>query len=211
MSSTPFESLDALVAKLPFHIDDVDAVNECFVRWFEAPSNEDRFVIDLWTYCFTCRYFLIKFVQESSMGPADFDELVDRTFIKIEASVGRIKRPAHYANWVSVVCKNTFLNYLRDRHPAVSLNDSPDPQIAAEPVRAYGDAGFTRLAVHRAINRLPKYLRECVRLRFLDGLTYEEISEKTGYPLPRIRSYINKAMKRFREDDRLLAYLNAEE
>lgn len=211
MSSSPFESLDALASKLPFHIDDVDAVNDSFVRWFKAPAKEDRFVVDLWTYCFIRRYFLIKLVQESSMGPADFDELVDRTFLKIEGSIGRVKRPAHYANWVSVICKNTFLNYLRDRRHAVSLNEDPDPQIAAEPVRAYGDAGFTRVAVHRAIDRLPRYLQECVRLRFIDGLTYEEISERTGFPLPRIRSYINKAMKRFREDDRLLAYLTAEE
>lgn len=211
MSTSSFESLDALASKLPFHLDDVDAVNDCFVRWFKAPSKEDRVVIDLWTYCFIRRYFLIKVVQEPSMGPTDFDELVDRTFLKIEASVGRVKRPAHYANWVSVVCKNTFLNYLRDRRHAVSLYENPDSQIAAEPARPYRDVGYTRLAVHRAIDRLPRYLRECVRLRFIEGLTYEEISERTGFPLPRIRSYINKAMKRFREDDRLLAYLKSEE
>lgn len=211
MSSSPFESLDALAARLPFHLDDIDAVNDYFVRWFNAPSEKDRVVIDLWTYCFTRRYFLIKLLQESSMGPTDFDELVDRTFLKIEGSVGRIKRPAHYANWVSVVCKNTFLNYLRDRRHAVSLTEDPDSHMAAEPTQTYGDAGFTRIAIHRAINRLPKYLRECVRLRFIEGLTYEEISDRTGFPLPRIRSYINKAMKRFRDDDRLLAYLHAEE
>ena len=211
MSTSSFESLDALASKLPFHLDDVDAVNDCFVRWFKTPSDEDRIVIDLWTYCFIRRYFLIKVVQESTMGPTDFDELVDRTFLKIEASVGRVKRPAHYANWVSVVCKNTFLNYLRDRRLAVSLYENPESQVAAEPARPYRDVGYTRLAVHRAIDRLPRYLRECVRLRFIEGLTYEEISERTGFPLPRIRSYINKAMKRFREDDRLLAYLRAEE
>ncbi len=211
MSASSFESLDVLIAKLPFHLDDVEAVNDCFVRWREAPSDEDRFTIDLWTYCFIRRYFLIKLVQESSVGPADFDDLVDRTFLKIEASVARIKRPGHYANWVSVVCKNTFLNFLRDRRHAVSLDENPGPQIAAEPSRVYGDVGLLRVAVYGAIGRLPPYLRECVRLRFIDGLTYEEISTKTGFPLPRIRSYINKAMKKFRDDERLLAYLDVEE
>lgn len=211
MSASSFETLDALIAKLPFHVDDVEAVNDCYVRWLRAPTKKDRYIIDLWTYCFTRRYFLMKVVAESAMGPAEFDEMVDRTFLKIEASVGRIKRPGRYANWVSVVCKNTFLNHLRDRKHAVPLDESPALSIAAEPTRVYGEVGHMRVAVHRAIDRLPKYLRDCVRLRFIDGLSYEEISARTGYPLPRIRSYINKAMKRFRDDDRLLAYLNAEE
>lgn len=211
MSASSFETLDALIARLPFHIDDVDAVNDCYVRWFETPSDEDRYVIDLWTYCFIRRYFLIKLVQESSMGPADFDDLVDRTFRKVESSEGRIRRPGHYASWVSVVCKNTFLNYLRDRKHSVSLEEEPGVQVAAEPAPIYVDAGYVRLALHRAIERLPRYLRECVRLRFVEGLSYEEISARTGFPLPRIRSYINKAMKRFRQDDRLLSYLKVEE
>lgn len=211
MSASSFETLDALIAKLPFHLDDVEAVNDCYARWFDARSAEDRYLIDLWTYCFIRRYFLIKLVQESSMGPADFDDLVDRTFRKIESSEGRLKRPARFANWVSVICKNTFLNHLRDRRHAVSLDEAPAVLVAAEPAQAYRDVGHVRLAVHRAIDRLPPYLRECVRLRFIEGLSYDEISAKTGFPLPRIRSYINKAMKRFRQDDRLLAYLREEE
>lgn len=211
MSASSFESLDALIARLPFHIDDADAVNAYYVRWLQEPSDEDRYVIDLWTYCFIRRYFLIKLVQETSMGPADFDDLVDRTFRKVETSEDRIRRPGHYASWVSVVCKNTFLNYLRDRKHSVSLEEESVVQVAAEPAPTYVDAGYVRLALHRAIERLPRYLRECVRLRFVEGLSYEEISAKTGFPLPRIRSYVNKAMKRFRQDERLLSYLKTEE
>lgn len=211
MSASSFETLDGLIAKLPFHLDDVDSVNACYVRWSQVPTDDDRYLIDLWTYCFIRRYFLIKLVQESTMGAADFDELVDRTFVKIDSSVRRLKRPDHYGNWVSVICKNTFLNYLRDRRHAVSLEDRPITRVAAEPAQEYTDAGHARMAVHRAIDRLPRYLQECVRLRFIDGLNYEEISARTGFPLPRIRSYINKAVKRFRDDDRLLAYLTGDE
>ena len=211
MSASSFETLDGLIAKLPFHLDDVDSVNACFARWSQSPTDDDRYLIDLWTYCFIRRYFLIKLVQESSMGAADFDELVDRTFLKIESSLRRLKRPDHYGNWVSVICKNTFLNYLRDRRHAVSLEDRPITPVAAEPAHEYTDAGHARMVVHRAIDRLPNYLQECVRLRFVEGLNYDEISARTGFPLPRIRSYINKAVKRFRDDDRLRAYLMGDE
>ncbi len=211
MSASSFESLEALVARLPFHLDDTAAVNECFVRWFNAPTKRDRIVVDLWTYCFIRRYFLVKFIQESSVGPADLEELVDRTYQKIERSGRQIKRPERYASWVSVVCKNTFLNYLRDHRRAVSLDAERAPQLIAETPQPSYDAGFVRQAVEGAIKRLPAYLQECVRLRFVEGLTYEEIHDRTGHPLPRIRSYVNKALKRFREDALLIAYLKSEE
>jgi RNA polymerase sigma factor (sigma-70 family) len=211
MSTSSFESLEALVARLPFHLDDTGSINTCYARWFDSPSKRDRLTIDLWTYCFIRRYFLIKFVQESTVGPADFEELVDRTFRKVEQSAGQIKRPERYASWVSVVCKNTFLNYLRDFRRAVSLDADRSPQLVAETPQPFSDVGIVRQAVQEAIGRLPDYLQECVRLRFIEGLSYAEINDRTGYPLPRIRSYINKAMKRFREDSLLIAYLNVDE
>lgn len=211
MSSSSLESLEALAARLPFHLDDTAAVNTCYARWFDSPSKNDRLTIDLWTYCFVRRYFLVKLAQESAVGPAEFEELVDRTFRKVEHAAGQIKRPERYASWVSVVCKNTFLNHLRDHRRAVPLDAGQGPQLVAETPQRFNDVGFARQAIHEAIDRLPDYLQECVRLRFIDGLTYREINERTGHPLPRIRSYVNKAMKRFREDAVLLEYLKVDE
>lgn len=210
MSRSAFESLDALAASLPFHLDDIASANEAFVRWRESGSDTDRRVVQLWTYCFIRRYFLVKFVQETAYSPADLDALIDTTFRKVERSASGIKKPSRYASWVSVVCKNTFLNYLRGRRRAVSLDEAGAPQLAGEPPGVYHDISIAREAVLRAIDRLPPYLQECVRCRFIEGLTYEEIAQRTGYPLPRIRSYINKAVKRFREDEELLAFFDRE-
>lgn len=211
MSLTSFASLDALVAKLPFHLDDTAAVNACYVRWFETGAERDRVIVDLWTYCFIRRYFLVKFIQEANVGPAELEELIDRTFRKIERSGEQIRRPERYASWVSVVCKNTFLNFLRDYRRSISLDAQKGPQLVAESVRTSYDAGVVRQAVAAAIGRLPKYLQECAHLRFVEGLTYEEMHEQTGQPLPRIRSYVNKALKRLRTDSILVEYMKGEE
>lgn len=211
MPKSPFESLDALSSRLPFHIDDMEAANAAFVRWRSSGTEADHRVVQLWTYCFILRYFLVKFVQESSYAVADLDEVVDKAFLKIEAAAGEIKRPSRYTSWVSVVCKNTFLNYLRGRRPSLSIDEEGAPPLVAERPAVYDDVGLAREAVRRAIERLPEYLQECVRLRFLDGLSYAEISERTGHPLPRIRSYVNKAMARFRSDSQLLSYFEVEE
>ncbi len=211
MPGSPFEALDALASRLPFHLEDTDAANAAFVRWRSSGSDADRRIVQLWTYCFIRRYYTVKFVQDSGSGAADLDELIDKTFLKAEESSSEIKTPDRYTAWVSVICKNNYLNYLRSRKPALSLDAEGGPELVAEKPAVYDDVGLARDAVRKAIERLPAYLQECATLRFVDGLSYEEMSERTGHPLPRIRSYVNKAVARFRSDETLLAYLRRED
>jgi len=206
MPHSSFESLDAVAASLPFHVDDVHAVNDTYCRWRTARKPTDQRVVQLWTYCFIRRYFLVKFVHETTYRASDLDELIDKTFRKVERSESQVKEPSRYASWVSVVCKNTFRNYLRRRRHAVSLEETSMPPLVAEMPTSYHDVGFAHQALDRAISRLPNYLQACVRLRFLEGLSYQEISDRTDQPLPNIRAYIYKAIRRLRDDDELLSY-----
>lgn len=206
MSNSSFESLDALAASLPFHVDDVSAVNATYSRWRSDRDPSDQHVVQLWTYCFIRRYFLVKFVQESAYSVADLDLLIDKTFRKVERSEDQVKEPRRYASWVSVVCKNTYRNYLRRRRPAVSLDEPSMPLLVAEGPVVYQDAGMARQAVLSAIDRLPPYLQTCVRLRFLEGLSYNEIADRTDQPPPSIRAYIYKALQRLREDEELIQH-----
>jgi RNA polymerase sigma factor (sigma-70 family) len=66
-------------------------------------------------------------------------------------------------------------------------------------------------ALHNAIDRLPAYLQETARLHFLQELTYEEISERINKSVPTVRSYRHKVVKKFREDDQLLTFLQPED
>jgi RNA polymerase sigma factor (sigma-70 family) len=211
ISGSAFESLDLLAGRLPFHLDDVGAVNACYLRWRKDGEEEERKMVELWIYCFIRRYFMVKFVQESSYNPADFDAIVDVTFEKVERFAAQIQQPERFASWVSVICKNSYLNYLRRKKRSVPLEHDLEPDSVAEAPTPYNDSAKSRLVVLRAIRRLPAYLQECVRLRYLDGLSYEDIGERTGYPLPRIRSYINKALKRLREDHELLELLQGDD
>src|SRR5690606_5097464 len=96
MPGSPFEALDALASRLPFHLEDTDAANAAFVRWRSSGSDADRRIVQLWTYCFIRRYYTVKFVQDSGSGAADLDELIDKTFLKAEESSSEIKTPDRY-------------------------------------------------------------------------------------------------------------------
>lgn len=204
--SRSFKSLDELASSLPFHVDDTAAVNEAYSRWRAHRDPADRRAVRIWTYCFVRRYFMVKFVRESGYAASDMDDLIEKAFRKVERAEAQVRHPSRYASWVSVVCKNTFRNYLERRRRWISLDEEATPHLVAEWPTVYHDVGLAHQALVRAIDRLPAYLRACVRLRFIEGLSYKEIAARTGRPLPSIRAYIYKAVRRLRDDEELLDY-----
>ena len=108
--------------------------------------------------------------------------------------------------WVSVICKNTYINFVTRRKFVTTLdiafNDEP-----VLPSRNVGeDAGALYLALSRAIECLPLFLRSAARMRFVEDLSYEEISRMTGKSVPTIRAYVHKICRRFRRDKGLNAF-----
>jgi len=210
MTSSAFKNLDKLVAHLPFSLDATDRVNATFKRWQTHQTEDDEKIVALWTYCFVMRYFLVKSVRGGVQTAADVDALVAKAYRKVDRKRDTVEDASRYASWVSVVCKNTFLNYVSRRPKEQSIQDEDGPVLIAEAPPFYHDAGFVLEALHEAIDRLPAYLQETARLYFLKGCTYEEISEVIGKPVPTVRTYRHKVVRRFRDDDRLIAFLQPE-
>ena len=205
------ESLRALVARLPFGLDDSEQAGQAFRAWRacgpEEDCREEKQVVDLWTYCFVRRYFLVKLTARHARAASDLDELVERTHKKIENGRSGVRKPERYPHWVSVVCKNTYLNYLRRDPPAsVSLNEEDSPPLASGE-RVRGDLGLAKKVVADAVARLPDYLQPVAQLRFLESCSYKTISKRTDTPVPTARSYAGRARKRLRQDPAVQALL----
>lgn len=207
MTSTSFSHLDRLVAHLPFSLDDIDRANAAFVRWRQDGQRDDEKVVAVWTYCFVMRYFLVKAVRGSIRSPSDLDALIAKVYERVDRNRDTVKNPSRYASWVSVICKNTLINYVNRKRPEQSIDDETSPVLTAETPAAYNDVGFVLQALHDAIDRLPSYLQETAKLHFVNACTYEEISERIGKDVPTVRSYRHKVVRRFRKDDRLLGFL----
>jgi RNA polymerase sigma factor (sigma-70 family) len=102
-----------------------------------------------------------------------------------------------------VICKNTFINFLR-RYRDQSPLDEARTAAPPRPDHYEHDRLAARRAVEHAIERLPPSLRTVARLRFLENQPYDYIVEETGRPAASVRSYVNKAVTRMREDPELI-------
>lgn len=205
--TTPSTKLRTVLDRLPFSVDDTDAANEAFRKWNEGEDTNSGRIVDLWTYCYICRYFLTKAAQDKFDNASDADELITRAYRKVQENRENVRDPQCYASWVSVICKNTFLNYTRRERFSESIDNEEGPELVVNEAPPVAEVGFVRQAFMQAIERLPKYLQEPAQLYFLEHKEFEEISEAVGKPVATVRTYKHKATKHLRNDDTLREYV----
>jgi len=151
----------------------------------------------VWAYCYVLRYFTTRFTYDTQRSPVDCDRLVAECFERVLNGMNSLHDDGRFPAWVSVVCKNTFRSYLRTHVPlhAPLPEDLPNEEDADEP-----DPMLARMAVEHALAQLPDYLREVARRRLVDGESYEQLAEALDKPVSVLRSYVNKACERLRQD-----------
>lgn len=205
---TPTSSLRSVIDRLPFSVDDTEAANDAFRRWVDDGDPEAEHLVDLWTYCYISRYFITKSTRGEFDSAADADALISRASERVRNNRQEVQSPDCYASWVSVVCKNTFLNYTRRDRYSDSIEEEKGPELKAENRQSIAELGFVREAFVNAIQKLPTYLQEPARLYFLEGREFEEIGEMVDKPVATVRTYKHKAAKRLRKDDTLREYID---
>ncbi len=206
--TAPFRSLAAVAARLPFHLNETDKVNAAFLNGRRQDDKEAKYHVDLWTYCFVRRYFLIKFTRDELYNnAADMDDLIEQAYVNIQDNQATVADTTRYANWVSIVCKHAFLNYLRNLQAFVSIDEDHGLKLPSHSIEALHDAGMVHEGLRQAIKRLPDFLREIAYLRLIKGSSYQDIEQFTGKSLPTVRSYVNKAVVKLQSDPVFLSYL----
>jgi len=205
--TSPSSRLRTVLDHLSFPVDDTETANATFRRWREQQDPKAKRDVDLWTYCYVCRYFLSKSTRGKLGNPSDADELIDRAYRKIEENRDGVRNAERYAHWVSVVCKNAFLNHVRSDPISESIDTEEGPTLRTES-NPTAEIGFVEEALMEAIDQLPDYLQEPARLYFLERKEFEEISAAIEKSVPTVRTYKHKALKRPRKNETLREYVD---
>ncbi|MBX2821225.1 MAG: sigma-70 family RNA polymerase sigma factor [Rhodothermaceae bacterium] len=209
-SSTALNKLEKLLSRLPFHLDDIKEANARYEIWKKTGKVEDRKIIDLWTYCFVWRGLLVKFGSHSKANSSDFDMVVAEVYERVVERRHTLRKQNKYASWVSVICRNIFINYIRKQKVSIPFDETIASGIVAEPDDVHSDTTVLIQVLEEAIRRLPAYLQDIAVLRILENRSYEEISLRTGKRIQIVRTYMNKAKRRLRNDDALLLFIKEE-
>lgn len=114
--------------------------------------------------------------------------------------------------WLLVATRSRAIDRVRARRPAAraglraveTVPDTPGPQD----VEADSASRQWESVCRAAIADLPADQRRALELAYFDGLTHQEISEKTGTPLGTVKTRVRLGLMKLR--DRIRPYLAGE-
>lgn len=143
------------------------------------------------------RYFLRKLVPRGDRA----DDLLQETWVDIFRQLPRLQDAGAFASWAYRIARGKATLELRRNGRAPRTSDEVEQLVAAdnEPELSAEDAA----RVHAALDHLNLEHREALMLRFLEGLSYDEISRVVGCPPGTVRSrihYAKRALGRLLDD-----------
>ncbi|MDZ4860771.1 MAG: sigma-70 family RNA polymerase sigma factor [Candidatus Hydrogenedentes bacterium] len=133
------------------------------------------------------------------------EDVAQDAFFQAYRNLRRLNDPHSFGPWLREITSRTAANWLR-KHAKRLNSETPLPYkrpISIEDHRQgpASDAERTELydRIQRAVDTLPERYRLPVVLRFLQELSYEEISEFTGESQEEIRGILQQAVRKLRD------------
>jgi RNA polymerase sigma-70 factor (ECF subfamily) len=120
----------------------------------------------------------------------DVDDLVQDVFISAYTRIRELREPAAFGGWLATIARNRATDYLRQSREQVEL---PDELPGGEPIEA------ETFALLEIVRKLPDAYRETLLMRLVEGMSGNEIAERTGLTPASVRVNLHRGMKLLRE------------
>lgn len=124
--------------------------------------------------------------------PVEAEDVVQDAWISAWRALPGFRGDAAPATWLYRVVTNAALAHLRRKKPTVPLESAPEPHAPGGP-EASLLSSETADTVLRAIAGLEPSQRVPLVLRELEGLSYEEVADVLGLPVPALRARLHRA------------------
>jgi RNA polymerase sigma factor (sigma-70 family) len=168
------------------HITDAE-----LLELYYADRNQQWIGILLERYTLLLLGVCMKYLKDEN----EAKDCVQQIFLKVLTEVGKY-RIDYFKSWLYMVAKNYCLMQLRNKgtktakelneHHAVTFESDKQELIANE--KTYN-------LLEEVLQELGKEQRQCVILFYLKKNSYQQISEKTGYSLMQVKSYIQNGKR----------------
>lgn len=135
---------------------------------------------------------------------AEAEDALQEAFVKIWRQAGQFRGEAA-AGWIATVARNAALDRLR-RAKARPRPSAGDPDAAAAETPAPGPtpeeaaaAASERGRIDDCLDRLEPRRADAVRGAYLDGDSYQELSERFDVPLNTMRTWLRRSLIALRD------------
>jgi RNA polymerase sigma-70 factor (ECF subfamily) len=136
--------------------------------------------------------------------PETAEDLAQEVFVKAYRALASYDPSRKLSSWLFKIAHNATIDHLRRSGPeSLPLEDDEEggnllatlADGAAESPAAAAERHAMARALERAIRGLRPDYREAVVLRYVEGLSYEEIAEALAQPLGTVKTNLHRARK----------------
>ncbi|HJZ69604.1 MAG TPA: RNA polymerase sigma factor [Blastocatellia bacterium] len=148
-----------------------DRTDEAFCALFEA-------------FCVRLRrYFLLR-----GLDAATAEDLTQDVFVKVHQRAGELREPDRFHGWLFAIARNEMVSYWRREQPRLEWANVENPVVEPDVISG--------MRLTDMLRTLEPAERDLVVLRFVEGLSYEELAEALKLPLGTIKWRIFNVRKK---------------
>jgi len=159
---------------------------------FQA-GDETAFVEIVQRYHDRLRYY----VSRLPVDAGRIDDVLQEVWLIVFRSLRRLRRPGALAAWLYRIARNAALAEQRRGRPGLGLDQEAEAPAATETEPDFGPEETASLRA--CLDGLSGPYREVLVLRFVEGLSYEDIADVVGSPLGTVRSRLHHAKRALRQ------------
>jgi RNA polymerase sigma-70 factor, ECF subfamily len=124
-------------------------------------------------------------------------DAVQELMLKLWSKRHELEMCHHQQAYIFTMAKNYSFDLLKKKKP-LSLEDGKYEFLEATEMNPEIKEKYEH--VHRIIENLPDKYKEVIRLRDIDGLSFEEINVVTGLEITNIRVVLSRARQKVKEE-----------
>lgn len=137
------------------------------------------------------------YLKKRMSDAVEAEDLTQQAFLKLHQSRDRYDGRYPFLPWLFSIVRNLHIDYLK-KHRAIPMD--------LDKFTLSGDLGSTVretpgvvLALDKSVTALTPAQRELINLRFQEGLSFEEISERIGIQSSTARKQVSRLIKKIRK------------
>jgi len=173
----------------------------------ELDTEERNLVLDLWERYGEMMYAVALDVLGNR---EDAEDAVEETVMRIMSHLEKFRDrdddsvKNQIVIYIRAVARNTAIDAYRRRkrrsgHEILMPEDAPEPEDDSLLPEEIVAAQELQKTVQNALSSLPRITKDAVTLFYLEGYSYEEISEILGIPVSKVKGRLFRARKKLRE------------
>jgi RNA polymerase sigma-70 factor (ECF subfamily) len=159
---------------------------------------------------FSCLYEryeerMLRYIKRIAHLSADeAEDILQEAFIKIWKNLNAFDQNLKLSSWIYRIVHNHTISYLRKKYAygqvaKVEWNEKLEAFLPGERTDEWAEFPENSIATDEILSSLPLSFKEVLVLKFLENMSYEEISDVLKIPEGTVATRINRAKKAFRK------------